>query len=80
MTSAKVMNGEVEPGHRIAYAVGQGSTLSMNIGTVVDVFEGKAYGADYGVPKLRVNVTQSTGYRTCPRETVIDVLDRVVKL
>lgn len=78
---AKVLNGEVEKGDKIAYATSSGSSLMMNIGDVLDVVElPHRYRGDKCVTKLRVRVTQSTSYHSLPREVVIGVLDRVVKL
>ena len=68
---AKVLNGEVQAGDRVAYATRHGSWMDMHIATVLAEVDGA----------LQVEVTQGTGWRDRePRKTTIYVLDRVVKL
>lgn len=69
---AKVLNGEVQPGDRVAYATRQGSWMTMNIARVVAVGEqGRC---------LDVQVEQSSDGYANDRIRILGVLDRVVKL
>lgn len=80
VSAVKVMNGEVAIGDTIAYAVRQGSSLDMNIATVLAVTVRQKTYSKATVPILRVQVIETTSWRKPPYETTVGVLSRVVKL
>lgn len=77
---AKVLNGEVQAGDRVAYATRCGSRMTMNIGLVVEVAERELSYSDRKVPIFRVQVEQSSDSFASDRIRTLDQLDRVVKL
>lgn len=78
---AKVLNGEVQAGDRVAYATRRYSHMDMHIGRVLEVTEkDHAWKEGVKVAVLKLEVEQSTGWGNLPRKTTIGVLDRVVKL
>jgi len=78
---AKVLNGEVQAGDRVAYATRSGSWMTMNIGQVTEVGERVfGYWTDRKVPILKVKVDQSSDSFVSGRVRTLDQLDRVVKL
>jgi hypothetical protein len=71
---AKVLNGPVYAGDRVAYATRCGSWMTMNIARVTEVIPPENGGG------LRVLVEQSSDSYVSDRIRILGVLDRVVKL
>jgi hypothetical protein len=69
--AAKVLNGEVQAGDRVAYATRYGSWMTMNIAKILEVRQ------DGG---LTVQVEQTSNRYANDRPRILGVLDRVVKL
>jgi hypothetical protein len=80
---AKVMNGYVHAGDKIAYPGRWASSLWTNMADVLEVVEipvspwNKSLGTQTA---LKVEVYSTSGYADVPYRTMIQVLDRVVKL
>lgn len=74
-----VLNGIVRAGDRIAYAVSNSSSVTMNIGEVLSLDERDVYGRKVPVLKVRVDKSSSSWPRV-NRTVTLDCLDRVVKL
>jgi hypothetical protein len=70
--AAKVLNGSVQEGDRVAYASRSGSWMSMNIGIVTQV-------KPLGHP-IKVRVEQSSDPWPHDKAVTLTRLDRVVKL
>jgi hypothetical protein len=81
---AKVLNGEVRPGDRVAYATRVGNCAAIHLGTVVEIREvPHSWREGVTVTKLRIKVEAETqAYYSDGRERIrtIGELDRVVKL
>jgi hypothetical protein len=86
---AKVLNGEVWAGDRVAYATREGNRAGIHLGRVVAVvpYEGRQYNRDTGKYetvtkyKLKVEIEAETSHwRGSRRTRVVEHLDRVVKL
>lgn len=82
-TEAKVLNGSVRVGDRIAYANRSGSWMTMQIARVTEITERDHAWQDRKVPILKVAVEQSSNWNEGhphPYNTTVGVLKRVVKL
>lgn len=75
----EVLNGTVDVGDRVAYAVSHSSRVTMNMGEVIRVGERESY---YGKkwPTLVIKVDRSSSTWNIPRTVTVDHLDKVVKL
>jgi hypothetical protein len=81
LRAVSVLNGEVQAGHRVAYATRSGSWMEMNIARVVEVGErDHPWVTGEKNPILKVRVEQCSGGRPSSTIRTLDQLDRVVKL
>lgn len=80
---AKVLNGEVGVGDRVAYATRDGNCAAIHMGTIVEIREKPhAWKQLVTVTVLKVKVDVETDTEWHSRETprTVGQLDRVVKL
>lgn len=70
-------------GNRIAYATSQGSSITMKIGTIVELVPPIIVGVGgpyQQPPKLRVLVEATSGYGKPAKPVLLTSFNRVVKL
>jgi hypothetical protein len=81
--TAKVLNGEVQAGDRVAYATRDGNSAAIHLGTVVGIRK-KPHswkkGVMISVLKVKVETETCAGWRSQDRLRHVGELDRVVKL
>lgn len=80
MSEYKDITGQnLNVGDRIAYATSQSNSVEMKLGTIVELVQTISYN-DRVIPKIRVQVEETSGYRAPAKPVLLEKLKRVVKL
>lgn len=76
----KVLNGWIQVGDRVAYAVRDGNTAEMAVGTVTGFKERETYSGAFKVIRVKIHVDERSGYRGAGYDGGCEQHDRIIKL